>query len=137
MAEKDGHLWFRDSSRPTNLTSVEAEVMRVVWDAPGPVTVRDVYERLRQQKKIAYTTVMSLMSKLALKGFLIQNRSAAAYVYSAAMPAEEVAGIMVDAIVDKVLDGAAAPVISRLLGPKRKLSRQQVEGIEQLLKKKR
>ncbi|MBE0429675.1 MAG: BlaI/MecI/CopY family transcriptional regulator [Thermoleophilia bacterium] len=137
MARKQGGpFWLRDSSRPTNLTSVEAEIMRVVWDAAGPVTVRDVYEELRRRKKIAYTTTMTLMTKLAKKGFLNQDKSGTAYVYAANVTDAEVAGSMLDSIAEKVLGGATAPMISHILGSKKELTPGQVSELKKLLRKK-
>lgn len=137
MAKDKKAYWYRDSMSTTNLTSAEAEIMRVVWDASGPVTVRDVYESLLKHRKIAYTTVMSIMSKLTKKGFLLQDKSGTAYVYSAAFTDAEVAGNIIDSVVNKVLDGAAAPLISRLLGSRKKLTAEEVEKLEELLKKKK
>ena len=77
------------------------------------------------------------MNKLAKKGFLNQDKSATAYIYSAAMTDTEVAGDMLNSIMDKVLDGAAEPMISHLLGSKKKLSAEQLKKIEALLKKKK
>ncbi len=137
MAKNKKTYWYRDSMSATNLTSAEAEIMRVVWDAGGPVTVRDVYESLLKRRKIAYTTVMSIMNKLAKKGFLLQDKSGTAYIYSAAFSDAEVAGNIIDSVVNKVLDGAAVPMISRLLGSKKKLTAEEVYKLEELLKKKK
>lgn len=137
MTQKKKTYWYRDSVSSTNLTSAEAEIMRVVWDTGGPVTVRDVYESLLKQRKLAYTTVMSIMSKLTKKGFLLQDKSGTAYIYTAAFTDAEVAGNIIDSVVNKVLDGAAAPLISRLLGSKKKLTAEEVEKLEELLKKKK
>lgn len=109
--------------------------MRVVWNAGEPVTVRYVYETMRKQKKIAYTTVMSVMNKLAQKGFLTQDKSGTAYIYSATLSDAEVAGGIMDAVVDKILGGASEPMISRLLGS-RKLSARELKELEKLLHKK-
>lgn len=135
MPKEKESYWYRKSNKPTNLTSAEAEIMRVVWDLDMPVTVRDVYEHLRKRKRIAYTTVMSIMNKLAKKKFLLQDKSGTAYLYSAAMSDEEAAGVIMDSVIDKVLAGAAEPMIARLLGSKRKLSPQDVKKLEELLKK--
>jgi len=137
MTKNNKTYWYRDSDSSTNLTSAEAEIMRVVWDAGNPVTVRDVYETLREQKRIAYTTVMSIMNILTKKGFLIQDKSSTAYVYSAAVTATEVAGNILDSVITKVLDGAAEPMISRLLGSKKKLTPEELAKLEYLLKKKK
>lgn len=134
--KKQDSMWYRKTNGSINLTSSEADIMRIVWDEGEPVTVRDVYERMRMKKSIAYTTVMSVMDKLAKKGFLIQDKSAAAYVYTASMSDAEVAGNILDSVIDKVLAGAAEPLVARLLGTKKKLSQQQVKKLEERLKKK-
>jgi Fe2+ or Zn2+ uptake regulation protein len=51
------------------LTSQELEIMKVVWSA-GASTVRGVYEALLDRRKIAYTTVMTMMNILEQKGYL-------------------------------------------------------------------
>lgn len=126
-------FWYRDDSRTTVLTAAETEIMRVVWDRGEPVTVRDVYETLRKRKRIAYTTVMSVMNKLARKGVLSQDRMATAYVYSATVSDIEVAADVVDAVVEKILAGVYEPLISRLLGSI-KISEKQLKKIEALIK---
>ena len=52
------------------LTAHELELMKIVWRHDEPVTVRDVYEELRQQRSVAYTTVLTNMKTLEQKGYL-------------------------------------------------------------------
>jgi predicted transcriptional regulator len=53
------------------LGPLEANIIGVIWNSEKrPVKVRDVYEKLKQKKDIAYTTVMSTMDRLYNKGFL-------------------------------------------------------------------
>ena len=77
MSDEKPQAWQRrDHSRDlTGLGWLEADVLRVVWDK-GEVTVRDVYEDLRENRRIAYTTVMSVLRNLAAKGLLEQDKSA-------------------------------------------------------------
>ena len=70
--------------------SLEADILAIVWD-DKQATVRDVYETLREQRQIAYTTVMTVMNNLVKKGLLSQDRAAIAYVYKPAIPGDEVA----------------------------------------------
>lgn len=133
--KKKRNFWFRDDSRATMLTPPEAEIMRVVWDRNEPVTVREVYETIRQKRPVAYTTVMSVMNKLARKEVLVQDKSAAAYLYAAAVSDVEVASDVVDAVVEKILAGATEPLISRLLGSNSRLSEQQLKRLEELLQR--
>lgn len=131
--KKKRNYWFRDDSRVTMLTPPEAEIMRVVWDRSEPVTVREVYEAIRKNRPVAYTTVMSVMNKLARKEVLVQDTSAAAYRYTAAVSDIEVASDVLDAVVEKILAGAVEPLISRLLGSKNHLTEEQLKRLEELL----
>jgi predicted transcriptional regulator len=51
------------------LTPQELELMKLVWSR-GQATVRDVYEALLVDRRIAYTTVMTMMNVLEKKGHL-------------------------------------------------------------------
>lgn len=97
----------------TGLGGLEAEVLRVVWDK-GDVTVRDVYEELRLRRRIAYTTVMSVLRNLSAKGLLLQDTSKPAYVYRAAVRDEEVARGILQAVVEKIMGGRTEPLITYL-----------------------
>jgi predicted transcriptional regulator len=97
----------------TGLGWLEAEVMRIVWDK-GEVTVRDVYEEMRLRRRIAYTTVMSVLRNLAGKALLEQDKANAAYVYRPTVSDVEVARGILDAVVDKIMGGRAEPLIAYL-----------------------
>lgn len=65
------------------LGDLEKAVMNAVWDG-GSVTVRDVHERLEQSHGVAYTTVMTVMTRLADKQLLQRERQGSGYMYQAA-----------------------------------------------------
>ncbi|HOT23575.1 MAG TPA: BlaI/MecI/CopY family transcriptional regulator [Thermoleophilia bacterium] len=107
--------WQR-RGRSRDLTGIgwlEADVLRIVWDH-GEVTVRDVYEELRERRRIAYTTVMSALRNLAAKDLLEQDRNRPAYAYRPRATDVEVAGSILDAVVDKVMGGRIEPLIAYL-----------------------
>jgi predicted transcriptional regulator len=118
VSEEKSSVWRRrERSRDlTGLGWLEADVLRVVWDK-GEVTVRDVYEHLRENRRIAYTTVMSVLRNLAAKGLLAQDKAAAAYVYRPLVSDEEVARSILDAVVDKIMGGRREPLIEYLQRP--------------------
>jgi BlaI family transcriptional regulator, penicillinase repressor len=60
-------------SRKPTLTDQELEIMKVVWEL-RQCTVRDVYETLLKRRRIAYTTVMTMMKILDGKGFPERSR---------------------------------------------------------------
>ena len=68
---------------------LEAVVMHLVWAKDGPVTVRDLFDELRQERVIAYTTVMSTMDNLHRKGWLAREKDGKAYRYTATASREE------------------------------------------------
>lgn len=74
------------------LGPLEADVLRALWASEGPTSVRDVLERLNEgrSKPYAYTTIMTVLSRLAEKGILSRRRRGRGYVYEAAVrdPAE-------------------------------------------------
>ena len=114
MAEAGAKWQRKGRSRDlTGLGWLEAEILRIVWDK-GEVTVRDVYEELRLRRRIAYTTVMSVLRNLAAKGLLVQDKSKPAYIYTPAVGDVEVAHAILDALVDKIMGGRVEPLIDYL-----------------------
>ena len=91
--------------------------MKVVWDRESS-TVRDVYEKLRAHRQIAYTTVMTMMRILEKKGHLKVSRADRAHVYRPACPRQRVLGAMVEEFVNRVFGGAAEPLVQHLVRDK-------------------
>ena len=80
---------------------LEAVIMHMVWDHEGAVTVRDLLGELRQEREIAYTTVMSTMDNLHRKGWLARIKDGKAYRYTATASREEYsARLMAEALAD-------------------------------------
>lgn len=61
--------------------------MELVWGLGRPLTVREVHDRLNagRGQELAYTTVMTVMARLAEKGVLARRREGRGYVYEAAV----------------------------------------------------
>jgi BlaI family transcriptional regulator, penicillinase repressor len=112
------------------LTPQELAIMKVVWRLEK-ATVRDVYEALRQKREIAYTTVLTMMRILEEKGYLSKVRVERAYEYRPSQPRHQVLGAMVRDFLDRVFDGATAPLLVHLARDSR-LSRAEKEKIRRL-----
>jgi len=106
--------------------------MKVVWKLET-ATVRDVYEALRTKRSIAYTTVMTMMRVLEEKGFLAKTTEDRAHLYKPTRPRHQVLGAMVRDFVDRVFDGASAPLLLHLAKDAR-LTAKQRQAIERLMK---
>ena len=92
--------------------------MKVVWEH-GPATVRDVYEALRARRRIAYTTVLTMMNVLERKGHLRKRAEGRSFRYQPARPRTQVVKAMVREFLDRVFGGAAEPLLVHLLEDRR------------------
>jgi predicted transcriptional regulator len=99
------------------LTGQELEIMKIVWPL-GRATVRDIYERLRDRRTIAYTTVQTMMNILEAKGHLKKTPGDKAQVYVPVRPQQAVVKSMVREFVDRVFDGSARPLLLHLVKEK-------------------
>jgi len=114
MAKKTTRVRKNRVGVGTGLGELEADIMSVVWKI-GSASVKDVFEELYPDKRLAYTTIMTVMSRLANKGVLKQDRSGTAYIYTPNVSQEEMAGTMITHVIDKVLGGNTAPALFFLL----------------------
>jgi len=75
----------RREERPGPLGPLEAEVMEILWAEGSPMTVRALVDRINEvrEQPLAYTTVMTVMSRLAEKDVLARRREGRGYVYEA------------------------------------------------------
>ncbi|MNX70500.1 Transcriptional regulator BlaI [compost metagenome] len=104
------------------LGELEAEIMQVVWSRPeAMITVRDVHDVLGANRKLAYTTVMTVMGNLAKKGLLAVEQTGKAYAYRATQTYEQFTETAVTRIVNELLKDFTDPAIAcftRAIGQK-------------------
>ncbi len=100
------------------LAPQELEIMKVVW-ARRSATVRDVYEDLRARRRVAYTTVMTMMNILERKGHLKKRAEGRSFVYQPARPKRQVVGAMVREFLDRLFGGSAEPLLVQLVQDRR------------------
>ncbi|MGA3076070.1 MAG: BlaI/MecI/CopY family transcriptional regulator [Bryobacteraceae bacterium] len=113
------------------LTDQELEIMKIVWDR-RTATVRDVYEALLERRRVAYTTVMTMMKILERKGYLNRKQVERAYVYRPTQPKNSVIRVMVRDFVNRVFNGSAEPLLAHLIED-RHLTADEVEEIRRLI----
>ena len=107
--------------------------MKIVWER-DKTTVRDVYETLLERRKVAYTTVMTMMKILETKKYLKKTLADRAYVYRPAQPKRQVIGDMVREFVNRVFNGSAEPLLVHLVD-QHGLSSEELEEIARLRRK--
>ncbi len=98
------------------LWDLEADIMEIVWERPAEqgTTVREVFEILYERRRLAYTTVMSTMARLAKKRLLRVDKVEHAYIYYPAISEEELVSLFVGRILDDLLVNFSGVTFERL-----------------------
>ncbi len=104
------------------LGDLEAEIMELVWARPvgQGTTVRDVFEILYERRRIAYTTVMNTMARLAKKHLLQVEKKDQAYIYSPNLTQQEFVSRFVGRILEDLFvsfSGATLEGVNALPDP--------------------
>ncbi len=92
------------------LGPLEGDIMEVVW-SQGSSTVGAVHKALREKKAIAYTTVMTTMSRLAKKHLLNQDTSTSSYVYTPTLDRTDFERYVVMGIIEGLFDDFGDDVV--------------------------
>lgn len=78
------------------LGKLESAIMDLIWKHAEPVTVPEVHRSLGKTRDLAYTSTMTVMSRLCEKGLLKRSEDRRPYTYWAALTREDYsAGLMV------------------------------------------
>jgi predicted transcriptional regulator len=95
------------------LGPLETEVMDVMWSVREPLSVRAVLERLNGNRRppLAYTTVMTVMARLADKEILVRHKDGRGYLYEAAVA--DTAGIAVRDVIRDFGESAIASFVEQ------------------------
>jgi predicted transcriptional regulator len=67
---------------------LEQAIMQVIWDADRPVTGCEVVDQLAWSRPVVYTTVLTVMDRLARKGILEKQPTGKAHTYHAVQSRE-------------------------------------------------
>jgi len=114
------------------VSDAELEVLKVLW-AAGPATVRDVAAALRRQRRrLAYNTVLTLLSRLREKGYVAADRRDTAHMFRALVTRDELLGSSLAALADRICDGTASPLVHALVRGQR-FSPDEIKHFRKLL----
>lgn len=109
----------RELSPQPLLGELEAAVMQIIWQR-GEVTVRDVLDALLPERPLKYTTVMTVMSRLAQKGVLVARKQGKTFYYHPTLTMDELIAHRAQRAVQTVLanygDAAMAYFLRELAG---------------------
>jgi predicted transcriptional regulator len=114
------------------VSDAELEVLKVLW-AAGPATVRDVSAALaRRRRRLAYNTVLTLLTRLRDKGYVAADRREPAHQFRAVITRDDLLGSSLKALADRVCDGTASPLMLALVRGRR-LTAEDLAALRKLL----
>jgi predicted transcriptional regulator len=109
-------LGFMHDGRRTHLGELERAVMEHLWELGRPATVREVHTALSGNREIAYTTVMTVLDRLAKKGSVEQSRNGRAYSYQPAVTRDELTAELMHEALGTVDGDDRASALVRFVG---------------------
>jgi len=118
--------------RGRSISESELAVLEELW-GEGPSTVRALHERLVDRgKDWAYTTVQTLLQRLANKKFVACDRSGHAHVFRASLSRDELLEHHLGDLADRFCGGASTPLMLTLI-KRRGFSSEEVEELRSRL----
>ncbi len=120
--------------READLGMAELEVLKTLWDH-GPATVRQVLNHVHAQgRNLAYTTVLTYLTRLEQKGYVRSDKSGLAYVYRPKVSRAKVTKSRLRSLIEELYDGAAGPLVLQLMREhEQKLSTAEITELQKLI----
>jgi predicted transcriptional regulator len=118
------------------LGDLEYEIMEIVWDLKQ-VTVRRVHEKLKTKRDLAYTTIMTVMSRLTDKGILERIKQGSPYQYQAVLNKDDFINSSVRSVLGNLLNDFSSPAINQFVELLDEADPEKIEELAQLIEKKR
>ena len=104
---------FRPSKTgvPQVLGELESKVMEAVWSTPN-CTAKEVRDRLSENRKIAPTTVLTILYRLYKKGLLTRSRKGKAFFYSPVLSQQQFSEMVTKDVLEALLKEDSRPILS-------------------------
>ena len=113
------------------LSDAQLQIMNVVWDL-GEATVAEVWKALARRRGVARNTVLTMMARLAEKGWLRCDAQEHAHRYRSTVPREATQGSMIRRLVDTAFGGSAEGLVMALLHD-RNVSKDEADRIRAMI----
>ena len=116
-------------------TEAELELMRILWETE-PATVREIYDRLNQERPSGYTTVLKLLQIMTAKGLVVRDEANRAHVYRAAISQDAMQSKILKDLSVRLFSGSAAQLALHALAME-PASQNELDEIGALIERKR
>src|SRR5438270_2749075 len=119
-------------ARRVSISGTELEILKVLWEH-GPGTVRAVNALLRRQgRRWAYTTVLTLLQRLEVKGYATSDKSGVAHIFRPAVTRDKLLQQRLKDLANQLCEGTATPLVLALVEGER-FTAEEISQFRQLL----
>ncbi|MBO6575956.1 MAG: BlaI/MecI/CopY family transcriptional regulator [Rhodothermales bacterium] len=116
---------------PPNLGDTEMEVLNLVWHLKR-ASVAEIHDRIAGQRPVAYTTVMTVMRKLADKGYLGFTKKGNAYIYHPLVEEQSVRSNLLQRLLHRAFSGSPMELVQTLVAEE-SFSQEEIEELDRLI----
>jgi BlaI family transcriptional regulator, penicillinase repressor len=116
-----------------SMSPTETKILRLVWEL-NEATVQQIRDQLPPEKKIAYNTVQTLLSRLEQKGYLKHRIEGKAHVYVPAVKQKDVIKTTVGDFLSRLFGGDPKPLV-QFLAEDGKIDEEDINRLRELIKK--
>ena len=95
------------------LPPLELEVMKSLWEIEN-ATVGQTQTHMRMTRPLAYTTVLTLLDRLAKKGAVQREKRGRSYVYSPVLTRDDALDVALDRLVHDFFEDSPAQLLDYL-----------------------
>lgn len=112
-------------------TQSELKILQILWDQ-GPCSVREVHEKISENKEAGYTTTLKLMQIMAEKGHVDRDTSSRTHIYNAVVSENEAKTDLVSSFIRSTFKGSAKSLVLQALGNS-ETSQEDLDEIKKLI----
>ena len=116
-------------------TESELELLRILWENQ-PATVREIYEKLNEERPSGYTTVLKLLQIMTAKGLVVRDEANRAHVYRSAISQDAMQSKILRDLSIRLFSGSAAQLAMHALAME-PASANELDEIRALIESKR
>lgn len=117
------------------LGELEEEILEALW-AGGALTGRDLYERVRLERPLAYTTVLTVLDRMVRKGLVLKERGER-FQFRAAFTREELARRFSRELLPEIVGLSASSAIAGFMDVLAETDPEKIEELSRLLESRR
>lgn len=115
------------------LGDLELSVMKILWDSNVPLDVKEVTKRLGGTR--AYTTVMTTLNRLHMKGYLEQEKHSRSFLYSPFISRNSFIQQMLSRIAEYLFNGNIRRLVPYMLGLDKEMTEEERKHLQEICKR--